>query len=384
MVRCHERHQPIEQKGELQLETDGVRVPWQDLYSFVKQVFVRIGMPDDHATAEADAILWANLRGVDSHGVVRIPWYLDNVDSGIMNPNPNIHVISEAAATAFIEADRAFGPVVTARATDMAIKKAKEAGVGWVLIRNHTHQGALGQYPERIAQNGLAGLAIVCAQPNMVPFGASVAGVNNSPIAICVPAKRHPPLLLDMATSVVAFGKLMVAADSKVPYGSGWAVDADGNPTTDPAQFAALLPVGGAKGSGMALLFECLTSVMAANALIQPILSGALSAPGAKHGKREAEIVRMAPHNQNSVITAIDIAHFAKLDDYTTRVDNLIDSMKSLPTADGFEEVLVPGERERQCYADRVSNGIPLATGTVLSVRAMAERFSIEMPGQLQ
>jgi len=366
------------------METDGIRVPWQDLHRFVTRAFVRIGMPDGDAATEADAILWANLRGVDSHGVVRIPWYLDNVDSGIMNPNPNIRVLSEAAATAFIEADRAFGPVVTARATDMAVRKAKEAGVGWVLIRNHTHQGAIGQYPERIAQNGMAGLAIACAQPNMVPFGARVAGLNNSPLSICVPAGRHAPLLLDMATSVVAFGKLMVAADSGVPFASGWAVDANGNPTTDPIQFAALLPMGGAKGSGMALLFECLTSIMAANALVQPVLSGALSTAGPKQGKRDSDIGRMAPHNQNSIIAAIDIGRFANIDDYKARVDDLIDSLKSLPTADGFEEILVPGERKERCYADRVSNGIPLPSGTARSLKAMAEQLNIELPRDIE
>ena len=362
------------------METDAIRVPWQVLHQFVTEGFVRMGMPDDDAVTEADALLWANLRGVDSHGVVRMPWNVDNVDSGIMNPKPDIRIISEAAATVFIEADRAFGPVVTARATDLAVTKAKEAGVGWVLIRNHTHQGALGQYPERIAQSGMAGLAIACARPNMAAYGSRVAGLNNSPLSICVPAKRHAPLLLDMATSVVALGKLMVAADSGIPIPADWAVDTDGNPTTDPAQFAALLPVGGAKGSGMALLFECLASIMAANALIQPVLSGALLTPGAKEGKRDSDIGRMAPHNQNSIIAAIDISLFTNLDDYKAQVDDLIDSLKRLPRADGFEEILVPGERKERCYSDRVSNGIPLPSGTIRSLKAMAERLNIEVP----
>lgn len=366
------------------MKTDTIRVPWQVLHEFVTAVFVRVGMPADDAVTEADALLWANLRGVDSHGVVRMPWYLDNVDSGIMNPKPDVRIISEAAATVLIEADRAFGPVVTSRATDLAVMKAKEAGVGWVLIRNHTHQGALGQYPERIAQNGMVGLAIACARPNMVPFGARVAGLNNSPLSICVPAQRHSPLLLDMATSVVALGKLMVAADSGVPIPDGWAIDADGNPTTNPAEFAALLPVGGAKGSGMALLFECMASIMAANALIQPVLSGALSTPGAKEGKRDSDIGRMAPHNQNSIIAAVDISLFTNLDDYKTQVDDLIDSLKSLPMAAGFEEILVPGERKERCYSDRSVNGIPLASGTVRSLKAMADRLNIQLPGQMQ
>ncbi len=366
------------------MKTDAIRVPWQVLHQFVAEIFVRMGMPDADAVTEADALLWANLRGVDSHGVVRMPWYLDNVDSGIMNPKPDVRIISEAAATVFIEADRAFGPVVTSRATDLAVSKAKEAGIGWVLIRNHTHQGAIGQYPQRIAQSGMAGLTIACARPNMVPFGARVSGLNNSPLSICVPAKRHPPLLLDMATSVVALGKLLVAADSGVPIPDDWAVDTDGNPTTDPTQFAALLPIGGPKGSGMALLFECLVSIMAANVLIQPVLSGALSTPGAKQGKRSSNPGQMAPHNQNSIVAAINIGLFTSLDQYKTQVDNLIDSLKSLPRADGFEEILMPGEREERCYATRARNGIPLATATVRSLKAMADRLNIQLPGQMQ
>jgi len=251
-----------------------IRVAWEPLKEFTKEVFVRVGMPPEDAEAEAGALIWANLRGVDSHGVLRIPWYVENVDKGVMNPKPNIQVVKETPATLLVEADRAMGPVVTIFVMNLVVKKAKKVGVGWALIRNLTHQGALGYYSQMAAKQDMAGIVFVCNPPNMAPHGARVAGVHNSPIAISVPAKRHHPLNLDMATSVVAGGKLWLAVDKGVPIPEGWALDKNGNPTTDPKQVGALLPFGGPKGSGLALMFECLSSVMAGNPMLEPALLG--------------------------------------------------------------------------------------------------------------
>lgn len=300
------------------MEQKEMRMGWEDLHRFISQVFVRVGMPTGDAASEADALIWANLRGVDSHGVLRIPWYLDNVNKGIMNPKPNIRVITETPATALIEADRAFGPVVTTPAVDLAVRKAADVGVGWVLIRNHTHQGALGYYTQRIVQKDMAGVAIACARPNMAPFGARVAGLNNSPITISVPAGRHRPLLLDMATSVVALGKVMVAADKGEAIPEGWALDRAGKPTTDPLRASTLVPMGGAKGSGLALLFECLASIMAGNALVQPILSATVAGTEEQRSEQGSQRVGyIASHNQNSIMIAVDVRHFTDLDEYT-------------------------------------------------------------------
>lgn len=366
------------------MEHEELRMSWQDLHQFVTEVFVRVGMTAGDAACEADALIWANLRGVDSHGVLRIPWYLDNVDRGIMNPTPDIRMVMETAATALIEGDRAFGPVVTTPAVDLVVRKAREAGVGWVLIRNHTHQGAIGYYAERIMQKDMAALAIACARPNMVPFGAKAAGLNNSPIAISVPAGRHAPLLLDMATSVVALGKVMVAADKGEAIPEGWAVDEEGQQTTDPTKAEALVPVGGPKGSGLALLFECLASIMAGNALVQPILSAARKDPGEQRAEPGRQVGHVASHNQNSIMAAIDISRFTQLEEYKKQVDDLIDSVKGLPKADAFAEILVPGERKERCYRERIKNGIPLAARTVASLRAVAERLDVPVPDLMQ
>jgi len=181
-----------------------VRVAWQPLREFAKEVFVRLGMPSRNAETEAAVLIWANLRGVDSHGVLQIPGYVENADKGVMNPKPNVQIVKETSATLLIDADRAFGPVVTTFAMNCVIEKAKEVGIGWGSIHNLTHQGAIGYYSLMAAEKDMAGIISASEPPNMAPYGARVAGVHNSPIAIAVPAKRHRPLLLDMATSVAA------------------------------------------------------------------------------------------------------------------------------------------------------------------------------------
>lgn len=358
-------------------------VAWELLQEFTKEVFVRVGMPPEGAEAEAGALIWANLRGVDSHGVLRIPWYVENVDKGVMNPKPNIQVIKETPATLFVEADRAMGPVVTIFVVNLVMEKAKKAGIGWALIRNLTHQGALGYYSQMMAKKDMAGIVFVCNPPNMAPYGARVAGVHNSPIAISVPAKRHHPLNLDMATSVVAGGKLWLADDKGIPIPEGWALDKEGKPTTDPKKAGALLPFGGPKGSGLALMFECLSSVMAGNPVLEPALLGKEIGPEAEGKKVEAigERLSYVPrHIQNSVVAAVDISTFTDVESYKEHIDNLIDGLKALPKAEGFSEIFVPGEPEERTFDERSRNGIPLPEGTVRNLRGISERLGIKLP----
>jgi len=348
-------------------------LPWQDLHDFTKRVFIQVGMPEQDAITEADALTWANLRGVDSHGVVRIPWYVENVHNGVINPTPDIQVTVDTPAVALIEADRAIGPVVTNRAADLAVEKARGVGVGWMLIRNHTHQGAMGQYVQRIANHDMVGLIFVCSRPNTAPFGASAAGVSNNPLGLSAPAGRHPHLVVDMATSLVAMGKVLVARDRGESIPVGWGLDENGNPAIDPRALATLLPVGGPKGSGMSLLFECMGSLMVANPLVLPVLSGELG-----EAKTTGHVGRMARHNQNCVVVAIDISRFTDLNAYKEEVDRLIDHLRELPKAEGFDEILMPGEREERSYAERLESGIPVPPATIAALKKTAQDLNIE------
>jgi LDH2 family malate/lactate/ureidoglycolate dehydrogenase len=342
-----------------------IRVAPDVLKQFSQEVFTRAGFSPEGAEAQADVLVWANLRGVDSHGVLRIPWYVELVDKGQMKPRPNIQVQKETPATLLIDADFSPGPVVTVLAMKRVMEKARQVGIGWALIRNTMHQGAMGYYALMAAKEGMAGLTFVCNPPNMAPHGARAAGVHNSPIAIAVPGRRHRPLILDMATSVAARGKLDLAIDKGISIPEGWALDQDGKPTTDPKRAAVLTPAGGSKGSGLALMFECLSSLFVGNPLLIPALQGK---PGA-----------MA-HRQNSVVAAVNIGTFTDVEAYEGHVDTLVDGLKALPPAEGVREVMVPGEPEDRVYEERLRHGIPLPEGTVRNLRAVAERFGVTLP----
>jgi ureidoglycolate dehydrogenase (NAD+) len=343
--------------------TDGeVRVEAEVLDDFARKVFIRLGLPPDDAETEAKVLIWANLRGVDSHGVMQIPGYVRSVEAGIMNPTPNVRIEKETPATILIDADQAFGPVVTTMAMDRLIEKAKIVGIGWALIRHTTHQGAMGYYPLMAANQGLAGIAVVCGAPEMAPHGARVAAIHNNPIAIAVPGKRHKPLILDMATSVAAGGKVQLAIEKGIAMPEGWALDKDGNPTTDPQQVAALLPFGGPKGSGLSIMFACLSSLMVGELPL-------LAVPDGQSARRGI---------QNSFLAAIDIATFTDVETYKEHVDSLIDGLKALPKAEGVSEIFVPGELEDRSYEDRVQHGIPLPKSTLSNLRAVAEKLEIE------
>ena len=347
------------------MQREDVRVDAGELRRFATEVFVKVGMPPEDAEIEADVLLWANLRGVDSHGVLRIPWYVQNVDDGVFNTAPNIRVERETPATILTEGDRAFGPIVTVFAMNRVIGKAKEIGICWGIIRNTTHQGALGYYALMPAEQDMAGIASVCSPPNMAPFGAKAKGVHNSPIAIAVPAKKRDPLLLDMATSIVAGGKLSLAEDKGESIPVEWSLDPEGNPTTKPSFDNILLPFGGPKGSGLALMFETLSSLMVGNPLLEVNITGRKRTPRGL---------------QNSFLAAIDIAAFTDVETYKENVDLLIDAQKSLTKAEGVAEIFVPGEPEHRIQEERKKNGIPMPAGTISNLRAVAGRFGVKMP----
>lgn len=344
---------------------ENIRVEWKALQEFARQVFEGLGLPPKDAAKEAEVLIWANLRGVDSHGIQLIASYTKQADAGVMNPRPRIQVLKETPATIFVEADRAFGPIVTTFTMEKVIEKAREVGIGWGLIRNTTHQGAMGYYSQMAAAQDMAGLAVVSSPPNMAPPGARAAGTHNSPISISVPGKTRKFLTLDMATSVVAWGKLLVAIDKGESIPKEWGLDKDGRPTTDPKQVAFLQPAGGYKGYGLALMFECLSGLMAGNPLITAIL---------------LKQTQGSPVIQNGFVGAINIGNFTDIEEYKANVDKLVAAIKGLPKQEGVEEILVPGDPEERVYEDRIKNGIPLPPGTVEKLRAVAERFKLKLP----
>lgn len=358
-----------------------VKVAWEDLKEFVKEVFVRVGLQPEDAETWAASLIWANLRGVDSHGVQRLPWYVEAVDIGHMKVKPNIQILKETPAALLIDADYAIGPIVTAFAMNRVMEKAKRVGIGWAFIHKNNHQGAIGYYSLMAAEKGMAGIAWVCGNPNTAPYGAKVAAIGNNPITIAVPAKRHRPLLLDMASSVIAAGKIYYAKDKGISIPEDWLLDKQGNPTTDPNQAGILLPVGGPKGSGLSIMLECLGSVIVGFPKVEPVVQGKEEAFGL--GNPAGNPDRIRRHIQNSVVIAIDIAAFTDVEDYMEHIDNLIDGLKALPKAEGFSEIFVPGEPEWRTLDERSRNGIPIPEKTFRNLQTVGDRFDIKLPALL-
>jgi ureidoglycolate dehydrogenase (NAD+) len=334
------------------------------LHQFARDVFTRLGTSAEHATTIADALVWANSRGVDSHGVTRIPRYVELIERGDVNPTPTLTARVETAATVLIEADRAPGPVAMTTAMAAAVRKARDVGVGVALVRATTHTGAIGYYTRQGARDGMAALAVSASTPFMAYHGARAASVSTNPLSIAIPRGEGEPLLLDMATSVVAMGRLLQAKRAGQPIPAGWALDRHGTPTTDPRTAEIPLPLGGPKGAGLSLMIECLTSLVVGN----PVIAEALEDTAA--GRQ---------HRQNALTLAIDVARFGDPAAFHREVRRLVTILKAQPRDPDVAEILMPGERGARTAERRRRDGIPIARAVHDELRALASRLGVAM-----
>ncbi|GAA3392446.1 Ldh family oxidoreductase [Cryptosporangium minutisporangium] len=338
------------------------------LRELVSGIFVAAGTSREHADTVADVLVWANLRGVDSHGVSRIPRYLELFGKGEANPKPAITVEQLRSAVAIVDADAAPGPVALTTAMHQAVSMARSAGIAWVAVRGTVHTGAIGYYTDCAAQYGMAGLGIVAGVPNMAYPGSTKAAVATSPLSVALPAGKHPTVLLDMATAVIALGKIAQYKNQGKSLPSGSALAADGTETTDASLATVPLPVGGAKGAGMSLVFELLASGLTANPIVNSFHGGT------PEGRR---------HRQNAVLVAVDISAFTPVEQFRSIVDETVDAIKALPKTDPDSEILVPGERGSRTLNERLTHGIPLTEKLLGTLRAAAEKLGAPVPAGL-
>ena len=330
------------------------------LRALVSDIFVRAGMVEANARTVAEVLVWAELRGMGSHGVMRVPRYVEWMRRGDLNGRPEMKS-RESGATITVEADRAAGPVAMVHAAELAVAKARDTGIALVLVRSTTHTGAIGYYTQLGARSGMATIAITASVPNMAYHGARAAGVSTAPLSIAVPGDDEP-LALDMGSGVIAVGKLAQARRTGEQLPDGAALDQHGMPTTDPRAASIPLPLGGPKGSGLALLIECLSSLLAGN----PILAEALE--GTAKGKR---------HYQNALVIAIDVARFLPLPEFKQQVTRLVRAIKALPPQPGAE-ILLPGERGARNA--QITSDIPLPASVLDELRALAASLGVEVP----
>lgn len=299
------------------------RVVPAQLTALVRDIFAKQGMSGDHARLVADALVWAEQRGMDTHGVMRAPRYVELIRQGDLNPRPAIKAVVDTPAAVVLECDRAAGAVAMMEAVRAACAKARSAGIGLALARATTHTGALGYYTQHAARDGYAAIALAASVPLMAYHGTRAASVGTAPLSIAVPGEDEP-LALDMASSLISMGALMRARATGAAIAEGAALAANGSPTTDSRKAAIPLPLGGPKGSGLALMAECLASLLTGN----PILAEALEGRGR--------------HKQNGLVIAIDVQRFIPLADFHREVRRLAATLRQLPAGG---EILMPGER---------------------------------------
>ncbi|HVA14228.1 MAG TPA: Ldh family oxidoreductase [Stellaceae bacterium] len=341
----------------------------EQLARFASDIFAAAGFSDDHAAKIAEVLIWADLRGAPSHGVQRIARYIELIDDGDMNTRPNIRVEKELPAAVLIEADRGPGQVSMRLAATEAARKARACGIGLALVRRTTHTASLGYYTRLAALEGMLAICGSASWVNMVYHGARELGVASNPFSIAVPQGSGPgggePMVLDMATAVAALGKIVNAARTGRLIPEGWALDSEGNPTTDPKAATLPLPLGGPKGAGLSLMIECIASLVTANAIILETLEGS------EVGKR---------HRQNAFLIAIDIAAFREIDGFDRDLARTIAGLKRLQRQDGVDEILMPGERGARELQKHRQSGIAIPPATWSELLKVAERFRITPP----
>ncbi len=317
-----------------------------ELRELVVEIFERRGVPESDARIVANALVHANLRGVDSHGVIRVSHYVRRIESKSINPKPHFKLEKTGPVTAFLEGDDGMGHVAMWHAMKHAIGMASESGIGLVGIRKSSHCGALSFYVCQAIEADLIGMAITQTDSGVVPFGGKKPFFGTNPLCIGVPSRKEMPILLDMATSTVSGGQIYKARAENRPIPITWALDREGKPTTDPHRAVYWTPAGGVKGYGLGLVIDVLTG----------LLMGGDFGPHITVMYGEYEKRRNLSH----LVGALDYHCFPGHSSFLDRVSQMIEEVHQIPPAEGFERVMVPGEPEYLKEKDRMENGIPV------------------------
>src|SRR5215475_1382102 len=338
-----------------------VRVPARAIYALIKDTFVAAGLPDADAARCAELMTEADLTGADGHGIFRLPQYVRRLKAGGFNKSPKIAVSQTAPATALVDGDNGMGHLVMSRAAETAVALARDSGVSWVGVRRSNHAGPAGLYAEVPAAHGMIGLYAAVANANhMAVWGGAELLLGTNPFAIGVPSGEGP-MILDMATTIVSYGTVKKYALQGLDMPEGWFVNAKtGKPITDPKESGegVLLPIGGYKGSGLAIMLGLLAGVLNNAAFGRDVVD--FNADDASET------------NTGHFMVAIDIARFTSLATFTAEVDRHIRDLRHSKRLPGVDVIRLPGERRRQCRTERERDGVPLADALVVQLDRLA------------
>ena len=338
-----------------------------ELQEFAARALQSVGVPSEDAKQVAALMAGADARGGDAHGMFRLAQYVKQVQDGAINVRPNIRILSERPGSALIDGDNALGHLVMKRAAELAIEKARQCGIGWVGTRHSNHAGPAQLYARMPAAQDMIGLYFCVGNANLLPpWGGTEVLLSTNPIAIAVPALQHPTIVLDMATTNTAFGKIRLKAQRNELMPEGWMIDKQGQPLTDPkrASEGFLVPIGGPKGYGLALMIG--------------LLAGTLN--GAAFGRDVVDytVDSKTASNTGQVVVAVDIATFSDVKAFKQEVDAVWEMMKASPTLPGIDEVRLPGERTEKVYRERMAGGVPLGAELRKVLDGLADRLGIQ------
>jgi LDH2 family malate/lactate/ureidoglycolate dehydrogenase len=345
---------------------DDTRVTAERLAPFIARAFAAAGLPAGDAQTLAQLMVEADLRGSDTHGVIRLPLYLRRIRAGGVNKRPDIRVVSDRPSAALIDGDNGMGHLVMKRAAELAIEKAKATGIGWVGARMSNHAGPAALYVMMPLKHDMIGLYFAVGSNNhLPPWGGSESLLGTNPMAVAVPAENEPPIVLDMAPTVAAYGKVRLKAQRGEQMPVGWMIDREGKPLTDPkrADEGHLLPIGDYKGYGLSL--------------ITGLLAGALNR--AAIGREVIDFVKETgkPTNTGQAIAALSVEAFMPPAEFKRAVDQVIRNIRNSRRLPGVERIWLPGEQSHAKLLERRAHGVPMPKALRESLDAVARDLNI-------
>ncbi|HEV7322927.1 MAG TPA: Ldh family oxidoreductase [Ensifer sp.] len=339
-----------------------------ELTAFATEIFLGAQMTEADASTIARDLVKANLRGIDSHGVSRIPMYVERLQRGLVNPRPEITVQKVAGAVSLVDGDNGMGFLASHRATEEAVALAKANGIGLVGVHRSTHFGMGALYALQAIKAGYISMIFTNSSPAIPMWGGRTTFLGASPIAAGIPGGKYAPYVMDMAMTVIARGKIRLAAMKGEAIAEGLALDIDGNPTTDAAKAfeGVCLPFGGVKGSVLATLMD--------------LMSGALTGANFGGDVKSLYFDHSEPQNVGHLFFAIKPDLFISLENFDARMDAFYERIKTLPKAAGVEEIMMPGEPEQRREDERLKTGLPITDNVVADLTREGERIGVRFP----
>jgi len=348
----------------------GIVFPAERLREWTQEIFQKVGVSGEDASLLTDSLIEANLRGVDTHGITRmLCTYVERIRRGVMSAKTDIAVVRDKASTALLACHNSIGQVGADLAMRMAIDKAAKTGVAFTAVSHSNHYGMAAYWAMMALPHGMIGFSATNAPAAVAPTGGCQAMFGTNPFAIAVPAGRQKPFVLDLATTVVARGRIVLHAKQDKPLETGWAFDHRGVPTTDPhtALKGLLAPLGGYKGYGIMMAVD--------------LLCGLLT--GSNYGTHFPGMLAdnmITPTDVGSVFAAINVESFMDLPEFTAAMDKAIDEIRTSPRIEGVKRIYIPGEIEFEMKAERLVSGIPIPEAVVSDFIALGRELSIPFP----